>query len=134
MPKRKPQVSNPLKRVSRPALSRNGRIATKTGRVPEVLQSSEQGADFPWLANAELVQLQVRMIALEQLVVVLLCEASEQQKTLALELARTISPRPSFTPHRLTRHAVAQMNHLVGRASRFETGFPQNPARHRVPQ
>jgi len=80
---------------------------------------SQQSQSAPPLANAELVQLQVRVIALENLVITLLAEASDRQLNLASELAADISPRPGFTPHRLTTHAVAQIIHLVERASLF---------------
>ncbi len=89
--------------------------------MPEALHLGNPKTDVPQLTNAELVQLQIRMIALEQLVIVLLSEASDRQKVMALELASTIYPRPGFTPHRLTIHAVAQMTHLFGRASLFGT-------------
>jgi hypothetical protein len=73
----------------------------------------------PPLGNAELVQLQVRMIALENLVIALLSQASSQQLDLVREMAAYISPRPGFTPHPLTVHAAAQMVHIVERAVRL---------------
>ena len=57
------------------------------------------------------------MIALENLVIALLSQASPQQLDLAREMATYISPRPGFTPHPLTIHAAAQMVHLVDRKS-----------------
>ncbi len=92
--------------------------------MPEVLHLRHPKNNVLRLTNAELVQLQIRVIALEQLVIVLLTEATDRQKSMALELAKTISPRPGFTPHRLTIHATAQMTHLSGRASLFNTEFP----------
>ena len=71
------------------------------------------------LTNAELVQLQVRMIALENLVIALLSEGADRQLALARDMAACILPRPGFTHHRLTVHAAAQMIHLVGRATRL---------------
>ena len=68
------------------------------------------------LTNIELVQLQIRVIALENLLVVLLVEATDRQLELAREIAMDISPRPGFTPHRLTIHAAARMIGLVDRA------------------
>jgi hypothetical protein len=73
------------------------------------------------LSNAELVQLQIRVIALENLVITLLAEASETALDLARDMAAYISPRPGFTPHRLTIHAAAEMISLVGRARKFRT-------------
>lgn len=65
------------------------------------------------LTNAELVHLQVRVIALENLVKVLLADASEQQLELMRDVAAYISPRPDFTPHPLTIHAAARMINFV---------------------
>lgn len=80
------------------------------------------------LGNAELVQLQVRMIALENLVIALLSQASPQQLDLVREMATYISPRPGFTPHRLTIHAAAQMVRLVERAVHIaDPSLPEGP-------
>lgn len=68
------------------------------------------------LTNAELVQLQIRVIALENLVAALLVDASDQQLNLARELADCITPRPDATPHRLTIHAAARMINLLERS------------------
>lgn len=76
-------------------------------------------ADSPPLTNAELVQLQVRVIALENLVIALLAQAGEQQLEDIRGMAAYISPRQGFTPHRLTIHAAAEMISLVDRADRF---------------
>ena len=81
-------------------------------------------ADVPPLTNAELVQLQVRVIALENLVVALLTDASDRQLDLVRDMAAYICPRPGFTPHRLTIHAAAEMISLVERAGHFKTPGP----------
>ncbi|HVL09606.1 hypothetical protein [Hydrogenophaga sp.] len=73
------------------------------------------------LTNAELVQLQVRVIALENLVIALLAGAADQTPDLARAMAAYISPRPGSTPHHLTIHAAAQMVHLVERSNLFRT-------------
>jgi hypothetical protein len=73
----------------------------------------------PPLTNAELVQLQVRIIALENLVISLLADSSDAQRVLAREMATYISPRTGFTPHHLTIHAASQMTHMLERASLF---------------
>lgn len=78
--------------------------------------SEEVLADALPLTNAELVQLQIRVIALENLLAVLLVDASEQQLKLARDVADCISPRPGFTPHRLTIHAAARMIGLIERS------------------
>jgi hypothetical protein len=81
-----------------------------------------EGSDSPPLAGAELVQLQIRVIALENLVIAMLATGSDQQLELAREMADFISPRPGFTPHRLTIGAAEEMNSLVERAGRFRRG------------
>jgi hypothetical protein len=76
------------------------------------------------LTNAELVQLLVRTIALENLVIALLAEASGRQIDLVREMAAYISPRPGFTQHPLTVHAAAHMVDLVERANHFRVARP----------
>ena len=75
--------------------------------------------EVPQLTNAELVQLRIRVIALENLVISLLAGASDRQLDLAREMATYISPRPGVTHHPLTIHAAAQMIAFVERAGRF---------------
>ena len=82
-------------------------------------------ADVPPLTNAELVQLQIRVIALENLVIALLAEASDRQVDLAREMAAYISPRPGFTRHHLTIDGATQMISLVERARHFR-GLPSS--------
>lgn len=81
-------------------------------------------ADIPPLTNSELVQLRVRVIALENLMIALLARASDQQLDLVREMATYISPRPGFTHHPLTIHAAADMLQLVERASHFRVMPP----------
>ena len=88
--------------------------AGEGGRVHPA--SVELPADPLPLTNAELVQLQIRVIALENLLAVLLVDASDQQLHLAREIADCITPRPGFTPHRLTIHAAARMIRLIERS------------------
>jgi hypothetical protein len=83
--------------------------------------SAEAPSGIPELTNAELVQLRIRVIALENLVIALLAEASERQLGLAREMAAYIAPRPGFTHHPLTLHAAAQMIDLVERARHFRS-------------
>jgi hypothetical protein len=75
----------------------------------------------PPLSNAELVQLQVRVIALENLMITLLAEGSDRQLELAREMATYISPRAGFTHHPLTIQAGAHMVDLVERAIHYRT-------------
>lgn len=81
--------------------------------------SGEAQSEVPELTNAELVQLRIRVIALENLIISLLAEASDRQLDLAREMAAFISPRPGFTHHPLTIHAATQMINLVDRAGHF---------------
>lgn len=75
--------------------------------------ASTGAADAPPLSNAELVQLQIRVIALENLITVLLTDSSERQLDLIREMAAYISPRSGYTPHRLTVRAAARMISLA---------------------
>jgi hypothetical protein len=81
----------------------------------------------PRLGNAELVQLRVRTIALENLVIALLAEGSDRQIELVREMAAYISPRPGFTHHPLTTHAAAHMIDLVERAGHFRSDGGDEP-------
>jgi hypothetical protein len=74
---------------------------------------------IPDLKNVELVQLRVRVIALENLVITLLAEASDRQLERIREMAGYISPRLGSAHHPLTIHAAAQMLNLVDRARHF---------------
>ncbi|HEX7437899.1 MAG TPA: hypothetical protein VF308_14420 [Caldimonas sp.] len=89
------------------------------GRLAADAEPGEMHVNDPPLSNAELVQLQIRVIALENLVIALLSQASDRQLDLARAMVAHISPRPSFTAHRLTIHAAAQMISLVERAGYF---------------
>ena len=87
---------------------------------PQEGQSSAGAqSEIPELSNVELVQLRIRVIALENIVISLLAEASDRQLDLIREMAAFISPRPGFTQHPLTIQAATQMIDLVDRAARF---------------
>lgn len=77
------------------------------------------GAPAPEMANAELVNLHVRVTALENLVIALLATASDRQLKLARDMAAYIVPRPGSVHHPLTTHAATDMICLVERALRF---------------
>ena len=81
-------------------------------------------SDIPELTNTELVQLRIRVIALENLVIALLADAPGRQLDLVREMAAYISPRPDSASHPLTIHAATQMVHLIERAAHFRTGQP----------
>ena len=78
-------------------------------------------SDHPQLSNAELVQLRIRVIALENVMIALLSQAGQPQLRLVREMAAYISPRPGFTHHPLTIQAAAQMLSLVERATHYRT-------------
>ena len=84
----------------------------------------EAQSEVPEQTNAELVQLRVRVIALENLVISLFAEAPDRQLDLAREMAAFISPRPGFTHHPLTIHAATLMIDLIERASYFQAVKP----------
>ena len=79
------------------------------------MPQSSQLSEAPPLTNAELVQLQIRVIALENLVVALLANASDAQHVLVRDIAASIAPRPGVD-HRLTEQATAHMEHLTHRS------------------
>jgi hypothetical protein len=93
-------------------------------RQEESSISAEVQFEVPQLTNAELVQLRIRVIALENLVIALLAGASDRQLDLAREMAACISPRPGVTQHPLTTHAAAQMIAFVERAGHFRAMTP----------
>lgn len=102
------------------ALSRWDNEGGATPRAPQRgLISIEKNLDVPELSNAELVQLTVRVIALENIIIALLAEASDPKLELIREMATYISPRSGFTHHPLTIDAAAQMLNLVERAKRY---------------
>ena len=124
MPDRKPDLLDASQQYQL-ALSRwDNEGGAGPHRPQEGLVSGEVQPEVPQLTNAELVQLQIRVIALENLVITLLAEASDRQLDLAREMAAYISPRPGFTQHPLTIHAAAQMIDLVQRAGHFRVAPP----------
>jgi hypothetical protein len=81
-------------------------------------------SDIPPLTNAEMVQLRVRVIAMESLMIMMLAEGSDRQLGLAREMATYIAPRPGFTHHPLTAQAAAHMVDLVHRAMHYRSVDP----------
>lgn len=80
--------------------------------------------EIPELTNTELVQLRIRVIALENLVTALLAGAPERLHDLARSMATQISPRPGMTSHPLTTQAASHMNELVDRALHYRDAQP----------
>ena len=119
MPDRKSDLIDPS-RHRQMALSRwENEGGARPRRLQEGLISDEVQSEVPQLTNVELVHLRVRVIALENLMIALLADASDQQLDVIREMAGYISPRPGFTQHPLTIHAAAQMIDLVDRANHF---------------
>jgi hypothetical protein len=103
-------MTNPLTATSKQEPEANFAAAFRHGRQPP--------DDTP-LTNAELAQLCIRVIALENLVIALLAEAPDRQLALARGMATYISPRTGFTPHPVTLRAADEMLSLVDRADRY---------------
>jgi hypothetical protein len=119
MPDEKPDLSN-TSELRENALSRwdsEGGAGPGGPQAGEI--STEAQFQVPDLTNAELVQLRIRVIALENLVIALLAQAPDRQLETAREMASYITPRPGFTHHPLTVRAAVYMIDLVDRADRF---------------
>lgn len=89
------------------------------GGSQEGSPSNGSPSSVPELTNTDLVQLRVRVIALENVMISLLAQSSERQLDLVREMSTYISPRPGFTHHPLTIHAASGMLQLVERAQQF---------------
>ena len=87
----------------------------------EAKASVKASPGIPNLTDAELIQLRVRVIALENLLILLLAEGSDRQLELARQMAAYISPRPGFTHHPLTTQAGAHIVDLVDRAIHYRS-------------
>lgn len=74
---------------------------------------------IPDLTNAELVQMRIRIIALENIVIALLSSATLAQRQAASDIMGLIVPQSGAHPHPLTLHAATQMERLLGRAEHF---------------
>ena len=107
------------------ALSRwDNEGGARRGGPQNGMASAKTPPDIPNLTDAELIQLRVRVIALENIMIMLLAEGSDHQLQLAREMAAYISPRPGFTPHPLTTQAAAHMVDLVERAVHYRSVDP----------
>lgn len=99
--------------------------SSQVDRNIEVISKNDE-APMPKMGEAEMGALHIRVIALENLVIALLADASDRQLELSRNMARYIAPRQGFTHHPLTTHAAAHMTHLVERSARFGSGeLPQ---------
>ncbi len=129
MPGEKPSFADPLQ-LREQALSRwdDEGGALRDGPQEGAIPSEPRLVEDPRLTNAELVQLRVRVIALENLVIALLAEGPDRQIAVAREMAAYISPRPGCTHHPLTIHAASHMIDLIERAGCFRTGDAEEEA------
>lgn len=100
-------------------LSALSRWENEGGATTLPAEDHELLGDSPPLTATEILQLRVRVIALENLVLALLAESKDETHALVQELASCISPRPGFTAHPMTLRAAAQMLMLRERAERF---------------
>ena len=124
MPDKKPNVLDPSQQRHLALSTWDNEGGAGSLRPQEGLISGEVQSQVPELTNAELVQLRIRVIALENIVISLLAEASDTQLNLARKMAAFISPRPGFTHHPLTIHAATKMIDLVDRAGQFRIVKP----------
>lgn len=85
----------------------------------EALAAACEEWDIPPLSDAEIMQLRIRVIALENIVLSLLSRADDTQLEQVVEMAEFITPRPEARQHPLTIHAATQMKQLVERANHF---------------
>jgi hypothetical protein len=74
-------------------------------------------------SDAEYALLHSRVIALENIIIALLAEASDRQIELVREMAAYIAPRDDAVQHPLTVHAASQMDHVVDRSKHFRILF-----------
>jgi hypothetical protein len=74
---------------------------------------------LPEMGRAELLALHIRVIALENLLIAVLANGTEEQRDVSRSMAGYIAPRAGATPHPITTLASAHMMDLVDRADRF---------------
>ena len=75
--------------------------------------------DIPEPDHAELVQMRIRLITLENIVLGLLSGASDEQIDQIRKRADMIEPRPEASRHPLTELAAGDMRKFLERAARM---------------
>ena len=112
---------NDPRRLRQKALSLWDNEGGASPEGPQEGSTPGKAGSYHWaeVTNSELVQLRVRLIAMENLVIALIADASEQQLELIRDATACISPRPGFTAHPLTVRAATHMSDLVQRAAAF---------------
>ena len=118
MPRSEPSTGSSFQRQA--ALSRweSEGGAGPCGKQSSMAQTPERW-DAPALSNTDLVQLRIRVIALENVMIALLSQAPEAQLQTVRDMAASILPRSGHTQHPLTIHAAMQMTHLIDRSQHF---------------
>ena len=98
-------MTNPNSPTDKIALRRNAlsRWENEGGAIAPVARQAPP--DIPDLGSAEIVQLRIRVIALENLLIAILANGSEAQLGVAREMASYILPRPGVTQHALEQFA-----------------------------
>jgi hypothetical protein len=119
MPDKMPNSEDHRSYQRQAALGTGGSIKATVSTVQADAVLGSESEVTPPLSDAELVQLRVRVIALENIVIALLAQVPEPQLALVREMATHISPRQGFTPHPVTIHAAAEIDSLVRRAHAF---------------
>lgn len=131
MPDRKPDVPDRFPQMALSRWDNEGGAGPGGPQKGEVSGSVE--SEVPELTNAELVQLRIRVIALENVVIALLAGASDRQLDLVRDMAAYIAPRPGFAQHSLTIQAAALMVDLIARANQFREPPPSAVPYKRTP-
>ncbi len=75
--------------------------------------------DAAELTGVELAHLRARLVALENVVIVLLALSSDERLEAAAAMATFLLPREGFTNHEITIDAARQINHLISQATRW---------------
>jgi hypothetical protein len=89
------------------------------GAGPDGPQPHAEQSDGASSVSGEIARLRVRVIALENLTIALLADASPHRVGLIRDMAAFIAPRPGATAHSLTIQAADHMINLVARAEHF---------------
>ena len=92
------------------------------GKAASPDAAGDHGPDAaPDLTNAEGVQLQVRVIALEAMLVALLADVSVGQRAKVRKMAVHIAPQDGRTLHPLTSSAASRILSLLDRAEHWDS-------------
>jgi len=87
---------------------------------------ADGGWQIPEPGHSELVQMRIRLITLENIVLGLLSDASEEQLKQIRRRANMIEPRADATRHPLTKLAAQDMRKFLDRALRMSDGQGSN--------